>query len=475
MPIPTPRKDEEKNKYIPRCSSFLHGENKNRKVKRSNGQIQAICHGLWDKRLQKRTMLGQPKFKIQGNALLIEGVLLESGVWIGLDNVPTNYSKEFIRNVKNTLIGTPIRFAHKISEESMLEEIPEGETVGFWTGSQGDGVCNARGYIFNPIAINYVKTHPKIGLSMEALVHTEYESSLGVEDAKHGMLIGGVLIDDPACPGCHVRTIREVKLGKKMKGVLNVTDDFKALEETIEEETIEESESEGKKPFIEFDEKSEVEPTRKAFFAHIMTELKTAKIPDELTGKIVKVLKAVVKNPFTIVAPKIAPKALETGLPADAKLEAKLKAIGIPDELLTPLMTVLNPLLATPAPETKELPVPAPGLEKLMEELTKTKTDLKVLQDAAAKTREEEMNKLISDVKELDKDFDPKMLETFKDPCTRKVFLEKYLAALKKTVKPIALQIGEDKAKTVVAGVTKEMFGERTFEDIFDIKPPGDK
>lgn len=50
MPIPTPNKGEDKNKYMGRCMTFMTNENNGKpdKQKRSRQQMVAICFNQWD-------------------------------------------------------------------------------------------------------------------------------------------------------------------------------------------------------------------------------------------------------------------------------------------------------------------------------------------------------------------------------------------------------------------------------------------
>lgn len=52
MPVPRPAKDENKNKFMGRCISFLHKENSTKpdKDKWTNEQMTAICFSQWEKK-----------------------------------------------------------------------------------------------------------------------------------------------------------------------------------------------------------------------------------------------------------------------------------------------------------------------------------------------------------------------------------------------------------------------------------------
>ena len=49
MPVPTPNKGEEREKYLSRCIGFLSGENNKKPAgeRRPANQIAAICYSQW--------------------------------------------------------------------------------------------------------------------------------------------------------------------------------------------------------------------------------------------------------------------------------------------------------------------------------------------------------------------------------------------------------------------------------------------
>jgi len=473
MPLPKPRKDEDRNTYVSRCIRFVHRESTK---KREPAQIQAMCIGNWEKHHEVATRFqASPLFKTLGNALIIEGDLIRPGTFIGLDGVPTHYSDNFIHRIAPSIIGTPIRFAHEISPKSMLKRIEKGTTIGFWTGFKKGGTLKVRGYTFDPIAIEYLKSHPKIGLSMEAQVYAEYNPKLGVEDAKSGKLTGGVLIDDPACPTCRVTNIREVSLetrikNKKMKGVLNVTDEDEELEEELEEE---EEELGLEKPFLEFSEKQDLaKPTRGSFFTWLEEGLNKSGIKEAVAKKIVAAIAKSMTTPFQVAAPK----AMQDDQATDEKtsqdlwekVKAALKAAGLDEATISKVISALKGVV--------KVPYPGPAKEDetaLAKKLAEVQASLKKLSDERATEKAEALSKTLGEVKEIDKDFDEKILESIECPDAKQVFLEKYLANLKRTVKPIQLQIGKTKAEGAVSTAVKEMFGDQTFNQIFDIPEEG--
>lgn len=470
MPLPKPREGETKQQYIARCNRFVRKEiQAGRSRPRTNEQINAMCYAQYEqKHLQFRevTLHAHPEFKALGNALLLEGDLLKPGTWIGLDGVPTRYSKEFIDLVKESIVGKPIRFAHKISPGPLTPEIPKGETVGFWTKVLRDGKLRVRGYVFFPEAVKYLKANPNIGLSMEADVITSFNHSLGVEEAEHGTLTGGVLIEDPACPTCRVTSTREVNLEtrQKKRDALSETNDTTGSEELLEFITDEEK-------------KKNLAVTRGAFFDWIEEQLKKAGAPEDIIPKVIAVLKKAIKTPYPYPAP--GGKEEETFLEFLENLEnIEAKDLSAYTDFIGKCVKGGKTMKAC-ALEWKEkqkatqkpLEDLTPKERELSEQLASTKAELEATKKLVSMQLQEDLRKLEGDIKQYDKDFDvTKFLENVECPITKKKMLQKYFAVLKKHAKPIKLQIGDDAARERVSEIVKGMFGENmTFEKLFEL------
>ena len=469
MPIPIPGKNETKNVFVSKCTSFLKHENENRKDKRSDEQILAICIGTYERHRKKNNQITRKvelqaavKVKMLGNALQLRGELLKEGTWVGLDGVPTYYSKEFIKKVRSSIVGTPIRFAHSISESPLTPDIPKGETVGFWTKTYRNGSLDVAGYVFNPNAIKFCKENPKLGLSMEADVITSFDKSLGIENAEDGILTGGVLIENPACPTCTVVSTRDINLERGKKG-----------KKTME------GKNATKEPFLEIVETEEKEfatPTRDSFFGWVEKQMKEAGAPDSLVPKVMSALKKSIKKPFSLSVPK-----KQEGdwlkLIGDAfdikELEAYTEFMttctkdGKSTEKCLALWKEKHQEEKKEEDDEKEK---TPKEEELEKALAETKTELESVKKEVNVQLEEEITGLVGDIKEFEKEFDSKrFLEHIECKSLQKKMLQKYLGVLKTHAKPINLQIGEEKAKKKVLQVTQGMFGKDTltFEDIF--------
>jgi len=125
LPLPTPEKGEDKQKFVQRCIEFAMKEDPQHE-KHSHTQMIAMCMNQAGLKTQQRHLQLHVHLatKELGNAMIIEGTLLKPGVFVGLDGVPTKYANKFMKRVRANLIGKPIKFAHEISPSSMLSSIP---------------------------------------------------------------------------------------------------------------------------------------------------------------------------------------------------------------------------------------------------------------------------------------------------------------------------------------------------------------
>lgn len=453
--MPTPKKDEEKKAFITRCNTYMHKENKSRDEKRDPAQINAICHSIWEKHRKqqgaiKRNMKLQAKIKMKklGNALAISGTLLKPGIFTGLDGEPTNYSKDFIKRVNANIIGRPIGFAHEISPDPLTFDIKQGETVGFWTGVKKNGNVKVEGYVFHPDAIRYYNEHPNLGLSMEAEVITTFNESLGVEDAQDGLITGGVLIDDPACPTCQVTSAREINLARGKEEKMGNKDDAT------------------KKPFIEHvSDKDLAEPTFGGFLAWVGDQLKGAGAPDGIITRVKDALSKGIKEPLKVPAGESF--VIQLGKALNVKDLEKFTAFmeTHKDKSLEERMSLWEQETKTPPPPEN----PSDREKELEAELAKNKTELEKVRKIQNLELDEEINGLVGKIKEYEDGFESnKFLEHIENPVLRKKMLQNYLKVLKTHARPIKLQIGNDTAQKKVLEVSKSMFGENmTFEDVF--------
>jgi len=404
--------------------------------------------------------------KMLGNALLIEGDLLKPGVYVGLDGVPTKYSEEFCRKIDTShFIGQPIKFAHVISPESMSEEIPKGEGVGYWTGVAKNGKIRVRGYVFDRRAIAYAKQHPSMGLSMEADVATSSDSDSFIE-AIDGMLTGGVLIDDPACPTCKVVTAREVNLQGANTGA----------REEKKSETM--SSIETAEKFIEYTKDENLaKPTRESFFTWIEDQMKKSGIPENIVPKAIAVLKKAVKVPYPYPYPK-AQEMLEAEYGKDLAAEittflsAYTQCVGKEikgGKSMAEAAAICKKQAGTEEKQQEQASMEKTPLEKDVEALM---TELNERRAAESQQLNQDISGIATEIKALEKDFDPvKYVEGITCKKLQKKMLQGYLNVLKRAVKPIRLQIADDNKQAMVKGAVEEMFGEgATFESVFEVE-----
>ena len=443
MPLPTPKKDEDRNTYVSRCIAFVKKESPDR----PQNQAIAMCEQNYSRSVHLQSSV---QAKQLGNAMVIEGTLLKPGIWMGLDGVPTKYTEDFIEKVKHSIIGKPIYFAHDISPESMDWAIPKGTTIGFFTDAKDGGKLNVRGYVFNPRAIRYLKEHPNIGLSMEAQV-TGWDAG-GFEVAEDGTLTGGALIENPACPTCQVSSAREINLerGKKEGNKMDTNN-------TTEE-------------FIKFE--ANAKPGKEEFFTWVEKQMKDAGVPEAIIPKAIAVLKKAIKIPYPYPYPK-AHEALEAELGKDMAAEVET-VLASYREYMTQCMKGGKTMKECAAAYKPNYPK-AEAPPEVSPEIAQLKAELEATKKALDQRTEEEISGIVNGIKELDKEFAPdKFLEGITCKDLQKKVLQKYLETLKKHARPIKLQIGEDAAKATVQKEVDEMFGKgATLEKILELKESG--
>jgi len=127
MPVPKPSAGESKEKYIPRCISFLAHENENREEKRPHDQIVAICHETWrdSKRAAGEFVDGDPipilrTFESKGKRYVYGyAAIFESPDFFG-----TVITKEIVESSLPHLRKFPaIRFMHKTPFAQILFDV----------------------------------------------------------------------------------------------------------------------------------------------------------------------------------------------------------------------------------------------------------------------------------------------------------------------------------------------------------------
>jgi len=442
MPIPKRRPGEKREDFIPRCIRTV-----SRESDRPHAQIIAMCEQAAEKHLQRHvTLHGHLVQKALGNALLIQGTLLRPGTFTGLDGVPTHYDEAFIKRISETLQGTPIKFAHKISPTSMVPSIEKGETIGFWTASRAERGLKVRGYVFDSRAVHYVKQHPNIGLSMEAEVFTKANAD-GLEYAVDGTLTGGVLIEDPACPTCRIESAREVNLQSEEKGkpIVSATGTVEKFIDLVRDENL-------------------AKPSRDAFFTWLEDQLKKSGVAENIIGKVVTILKQSIKTPYPYPSPK-----------AQEFLEAEYgKELAI---LLSEYSTCVGAemkkgkSMAEAAKVCKGQTEGSVNMEQITTQLADARTELDQIKAERAAQLNAEVLSLTGEIQALEKDFDPtKFLEGISCQHVQKKMLQRYLDVLKKNVKPIKLQVDQQKAQDQAKNIAEEMFGKgATVESILEI------
>jgi len=165
-------------------------------------------------------------------AIEVEGIALTEGTFSSKDNKVIHYSSDVIRQAVDTLIGVPL-----------CVEGHDGIPAGFVTGAKiEDSSALFKALVLKPSAFNLVKENKP--LSMEALVKTTFNPSLGVDEAKEIKFEAICLLPEsslPACKECKILEVRKVELedstlnrGEKMeKEEIGIEDLLASLPEDV--------------------------------------------------------------------------------------------------------------------------------------------------------------------------------------------------------------------------------------------------
>jgi len=395
-----------------------------------------------------------------GNVLKITGTLLETGVWTGLDGVPTYFPLDVIHKKSHTILGKRIKRYHNDSDESV---------VGFVTAVRNTELgAKFEGVIFQPVTMDEIELGVADGLSIEAdVICDEVDGKAYVKDLTFTAV---AVVENPACPTCRIESTKPIKMEVK---------------------------------------KTSEKPTRTEFFDWLEDQLKDAGVPDEYLDKIIDVLKKAIKSPYPY------PKA---GYPGPSKQEGsdvalekptrakflrwlrnQLKKAGVSADDVNKVMDILKKAIKTPYPYPspkqmeegemeeveKELEEKEKELEEKTQELEETKRQLEEakskISELEAKVKEfeekinaiklAEINALVEEIKKVDETFESeKFLEGVDNMDVQKRLLKDYLERIKKfasttvkfsvddgnnteeKVKKILSEIGISDVKTLIEG-----------------------
>jgi thiaminase len=201
--------------------------------------------------------------------------------------------------------------------------------------------------------------------------------------------------------------------------------------------------------------------------------MKDAGVPDAIIPKAIAVLKKAIKIPYPYPYPK-AHEALEAELGKDMAAEVET-VLASYREYMTQCMKGGKTMKECAAAYKPNYPKAAEASTPDTSEIAQLRAELEATKRALDQRTEEEISGIVNGIKELDKEFAPdKFLEGITCKDLQKKVLQKYLETLKKHVRPIKLQIGEDVAKATVQKEVDEMFGKgATLEKILELKESG--
>jgi hypothetical protein len=424
MPLPSPRKGERKEDFIPRCHSAI-----------------AKIHPDWDR--SKRHAVCESQFEHKDNSsfirhleitnsgswkelkdyLLIEDAeLLAPGTWTGADGIPTDYSPEVIMSANETILGKPIKITHEDKSHTV---------VGFWDAVKTDEPrTRVQGMVWHPDGIKYFTEHPGAPLSIEADAKCAFDKDTGTDVALSMTYTGGAAVDIPACPSSGVDQQRVIHLsGRRIEGRINVrkekemsTEDKWKLPEVTDE----------RKKALETPFFAEEKLTTKVsdVIEHVKKSL--SGVPEEQAEYVVKTLEANLGGEFAI------------DLPAPP-----------------PAGSTPPPPPAPPAGDDEKVTAMEEQITKLKEELTDARNKIDEREEA-------DIARLGETIKAFDPEFDSnKFLSGVTDKSIQKKILEAHLTGVKRiNPQPIKVKLSAEVAKKKVNAVSKELFG-MNMEDLF--------
>ncbi|RLE66990.1 MAG: hypothetical protein DRJ38_00020 [Thermoprotei archaeon] len=384
-----------------------------------------------------------------GNVLKIKGTLLETGVWTGLDGIPTYFPLDVIHEKSHTMVGKRIKRRHQDTDESV---------IGFVTAVRNTPKgAEFEGIIFDQQAIDEIELGIANGLSIEAdVICDEAQGQAIVKDLTFTAV---AVVENPACPTCRIEAARPIKM--EVKKTSELAD----------------------------------KPTRTEFFDWLKEQLKNAGIPDEYISKVIDVLKKAIKTPYPYPYPS--PEAYPGPEKKEAELEKptraqflrwlrnQLKKAGISADDVKKVMDILKKAIKTPYP----YPYPSPKkmeegeMSELEKELEEKESELEAakseLEQAKARISEleskikeyeaklndyeekikaiklAEIKALVEEIKKIDESFDAeKFLEGVEDLDMRKKLLKNYLENIKKFA-DMTVKLSVDEGESVEAKVQK--------------------
>ena len=403
-------------------------------------------------------------FTMKGTQLELETTLLTPGVWSGIDGSTTEYTPAFIEKISTSLVNTPIYFAHSNSLASMNPDLPQGTTVGFWTGVALDqGKLLAKGIVFNPLAIDYLKNHPKTQLSAELSVNSQQRPD-GTELAIDGKLTGGALIETGACPETEIHVSREVSLESSSS---NTPDEAKTPKDRFCQAIIK-SLQDSKQLSSDPKEIETAMTGASAIFANAIEIYPQEDIQAQYSAYMSQCVSA----GGTVESCHV--KFKETHPIAD-KGPDESDDTASPDcdpQKLGNSSLEKKTMTDQPTEKEKQLEARVKELESLQTKNSELEGELRATKLLLENQVQSQVDSTVATIKTYDTSFDAtKLLEGITDKVQQKKVLESYLAVLQKNCKPITLQLSDDALTKKLESETAAIFGPgTTFNSLFDIK-----
>ena len=137
-----------------------------------------------------------------GKLMEITGIAISPGVYTGIDGATIEYRPEVISQIVDSMPGKTILFQH--TKEGSAEEVA-AIGIGFFAEAwkQGDSAMY-RGYVYRPDVFPLIEDRTLHSGSLELDVKAEYDEARDVYVAKEAYVYGFTLTDRPAVKGATI-------------------------------------------------------------------------------------------------------------------------------------------------------------------------------------------------------------------------------------------------------------------------------
>ncbi|RLG74825.1 MAG: hypothetical protein DRO14_05285 [Thermoprotei archaeon] len=365
--------------------------------------------------------------------MVLEGVALAPGVYTGIDGKTVEYPREVIRQVIETMPGKTILFSHTTDENpEEMEAISVGYFQEAW--NQNDRAMY-RGIVYNPDVWPLIENGTLHSGSLELDVKAEFDPSREIYVAKEARTKGMALTNRPAVKEARIHSheyVTQVRL-----------------------EALPENKTEVEKTSNEDKAISELAKKKESTDYPMPAETPWGEMSDEEKYKACVLFFKNKGYPYPYPTPV-----------KQEELDALFEAFGIDLSAYTDFM---KKCLAS-GKSMKECAAEWKAQHELVKQLEAAKQELEAFQKA-------ELERLINEIKSVDKKFDEKqLLEGIEDYRQKKALLERYKNFLETHKPRVKLELGEGDWKAQLEARRKKIIEEMNLSpDLRALLEEGDK